>query len=67
MPGFASGPAPSAAWSDVEVGGTATEGMVNPGGTDTNPGTPWPPSAAGGAGLGVDAASTLPILLNRLE
>lgn len=43
MPGFGSGESEPAAasWPDPDVGGTeVTEGIVNPGGTDTNPGPP---------------------------
>lgn len=42
MPGFGSGESESAvSWLDPDVGGTEdTEGIVNPGGTETNPGTP---------------------------
>lgn len=43
MPGFGSGESESAvSWPDPDVvGGTEdTEGIVNPGGTETNPGTP---------------------------
>lgn len=40
MPGFG-GAESAVCWSDPDVGGTEdTEGIVNPGGTDTNPGTP---------------------------
>lgn len=40
MPGFGSEDSESAV-SDPDAGGTEdTEGIVNPGGTDTNPGTP---------------------------
>lgn len=63
VPGFGSGESESAiSWLDPDVGGTEdTEGIVNPGGTDTNPGTPWLPPAAAGAELGEVAANTLPI------
>lgn len=64
MPGFGRGDSlSSGGWPDADVGGTGdTVGMVNPGGTGTNPGTPWPPPAAAAAGLGEVAANTLPIL-----
>lgn len=64
MPGFGSGDSEAdVSWPDPDVGGTEdTGGIVNPGGTDTNPGTPCPPPAAAGAGLGEAAANTLPIL-----
>lgn len=52
----------SVSWgSDEEVPGTETgetEGIVNPGGTDTKPAPPGP----GAGGLGALAANTLPIL-----
>lgn len=42
MPGFGSEESESdVSWPDPDVGGTEdTEGIVNPGGTDTKPGTP---------------------------
>lgn len=66
MPGLGSDDDDDCAASVIcssDDGGTEdTEGMVNPGGTATNPGTPWPPPAAAGEGVGEVAASTLPIL-----
>lgn len=64
VPGLGSGESVSAvSWPDPDAEGTEdTEGIVNPGGTDTNPGTPWLLPAAVGAGLGEAAAKTLPIL-----
>lgn len=62
VPGFGSGESESAvSWLDPGVGTEDTEGIVNPGGTETNPGTPWLAPAAAGAGLGEVAANTLPI------
>lgn len=64
MPGFGSWELASAVCSsDTDAEGTEdTGGMVNPGGTETSPGTPGPPPAAAGAGLGEAAANTLPIV-----
>lgn len=65
-PGFGREACASAVgWSDPAAGGTEdTEGIVNPGGTDTKPGTPCPLPATAGAGLGEVAANTLPIVLD---
>lgn len=64
-PGFGRGESePEVCSAEPDAWGTEdTEGIVNPGGTDTNPGTPWLPAAAvaAGAGLGDAAAKTLPI------
>lgn len=62
-PGFGAGESePEVSSAEPDAWGTEdTEGIVNPGGTETNPGTPWLPAAAAGAGLGDVAAKTLPI------
>lgn len=64
VPGFERGDSESAvSWPDPGICGTDdTGGIVKPGGTDTNPGTPWPTPAAAGAGAGEAAANTLPIV-----
>lgn len=62
-PGFGrEEPKPEVSSAEPDAWGTEdTEGIVNPGGTDTNPVTPWLPAAAAGDGLGDVAAKTLPI------